>query len=97
MRDDKKCSRLKLNRDRDFRVSLVSARRGMQIDGTDLAVPQPTSMASRTGVSVSQFAEQFYRSWTNPRGVTQVGESKSLSLESVKLPWKIGMLALHLD
>ncbi|KAJ5677975.1 uncharacterized protein N7477_003608 [Penicillium maclennaniae] len=48
-------------------------------------------MASRTGVSVSQFAERFYQSWMNPRGITKVGEPKSLSLASIKLPWKIGL------
>ncbi|KAJ5122313.1 hypothetical protein N7448_003445 [Penicillium atrosanguineum] len=48
-------------------------------------------MASRTGVSVSQFAERFYQSWMNPRGITKAGEPNLLSLASIKLPWKIGL------
>lgn len=54
-------------------------------------------MAPRIGISVSQFAEQLYRAWMTPRGVTYTMDRNALKHDLVTLPWKIGMIALHLD
>lgn len=54
-------------------------------------------MAPRIGISVSQFAEQLYRAWMAPRGVTYTVDRSASKHDLVTLPWKIGMITLHLD